>query len=554
MLQDDNIKTILFIILCACFAFYLFMGISSYNRDKRSKLNVIFFVLCIAGSIFAIGYAFMLISTNIQIANRWRIFANCGAYFFTGLWVSFAFLLNDTAQKKSSLKIQFLIYISLAILFISNAASEPSRIISHEYYGFVDNLYFNTTIGSISSVYLSSLYIVGFVIIFLHMRNTKKNRVKKQMKVILITCVISFCIGTISNLIFPKFGVVAFPFGVIIISFAMCGMWYAINKYKMMSISYKLVSEYIFEAVNEPIFILGEDFSVINSNEASLNISGYNRKDLKENPFETIINFRDFEFKTIMQIRSVINIEVDLYRKGKAKLVCELSATVIYDEYEDILGIIVLLHDVSERKSLAEIQNIYTLKLEESNILLKNENKDRQLAEEQIRHLIYYDALTQTFNRKKMLEDVDLLVDNKNEKFAILFVDLDKFKYTNDNYGHEAGDYILKTVAERLKDSIRSVDTLYRIGGDEFIIILRNIEVAENAEKIANDVLKTLNTVFTYKGNQLFIGGSIGISIFPEHGFDSDMLIRKADLDMYEVKRRGGNDYKVYSRELDGGD
>ena len=248
-----------------------------------------------------------------------------------------------------------------------------------------------------------------------------------------------------------------------------------------------------------------------------------------------------------MQTVNAINIEVDLHRKNEESLVCELSATVIYDEYKDILGILTLLHDVSEREKTAKLLKNYSLKLEESNIKLKNENTDRLLAEEKIRHFVYYDALTGVSNRKKMLEDVDMLLGNKNEKFAVLFVDLDKFKSVNDNYGHEAGDYVLKIAAGRLKNIIRPMDTISRIGGDEFIIILRNLKAISDAEKIASDALETLNEAFTYKENQLFIGGSIGISIFPEHGIDADTLINKSDLAMYEVKLKGGNGYKLYS-------
>ncbi|HEY8803847.1 MAG TPA: sensor domain-containing diguanylate cyclase, partial [Clostridium sp.] len=333
---------------------------------------------------------------------------------------------------------------------------------------------------------------------------------------------------------------------------SMGGMWYAINKYKMMSISYELVSEYIFEAVNETIFILGEDFLVKHCNGATLNITGYDYKDLKGNSLHAIIN-SNFNYNTIMQTGNVINIEVDLQRENKEDLVCELSATVIYDEYKDILGILILLHDVSERKIIAEIQKKYTLKLEESNLKLENEITDRILAEDQIRHFIYYDALTEISNRKKMLEDVDILLDDKYGKFAILFIDLDKFKSANDTYGHQAGDNILKIAAMRLKNIIRSTDTISRIGGDEFLIILRNLKATADAEKIAVAALEALNT-FIYKENRLFIGASIGISIFPEHGIDTDTLIKKADLAMYELKRKGGNGYKIYSSEMDGQD
>jgi len=198
-------------------------------------------------------------------------------------------------------------------------------------------------------------------------------------------------------------------------------------------------------------------------------------------------------------------------------------------------------------EAIIEIQKEYTLKLEESNLKLENEITDRILAENQIHHFIYYDALTELFNRKKMREDVNILLDNKTEKFAILFMDLDKFKSANDTYGHEAGDYILKITAVRLKSIIRSTDEVYRIGGDEFIIILRNLKASANAEKIAVAALETLSIAFTYNENQLFVGACIGISIFPEHGIDADTLIKQADSAMYEVKRNGGNGYKIYS-------
>jgi len=547
MLGWDTIQTMLFTILCICFIFYLLMGISSFKRDNRSKSNVLYFVICISTSFWAVGYAFMLISPTIEIANGWRIVSAIGWCFFSGIWISFALSLKGTNQKRSEQTIQFLFYIVSTIFFISNFIAEPSQVVGREAYGFVDNLYTYTTMGTVFNIYILVLFIAGLVIIHSQVKNSKKNRARKQIKIIFFTSLISFGIGIISDLILPAMGILVFPSGIITISIGMGGMWYAINKHKMMSISYELVSEYLFGAVNEPIFILGEDFLVKNCNEAALNITGCYDKDLKGNSLDTIINFRNYNFNSIMQTGNVTNIEVDLHRENKETLVCELSATVIYDEYKDILGILILLHDVSERKMIAEIQKKYTLKLEETNLNLKNEITERLLAENQIRHFIYYDALTGLFNRKKMLEDFESLLDDKNEKFAVLFIDLDHFKSANDHYGHEAGDLILKTVAARLKNIIRSTDTISRMGGDEFIIILRNLKNTVNVEKFAAEVLEILSTAFIYKENQLFIGASIGISLFPEHGIGVDMLINKADSAMYEAKRQGGNGYKIYS-------
>jgi len=548
MLQGDNIKIMLFAILCICFVFYLFLGIYSYKKDTKSKVNIMFMILSISASLWAIGYALMLISPNVQIANIWRIVAGLGWCFFNGIWVSFALSLSDTKQKNFNPRIQFSMYIVLIICFIRSLFYEPSKVVSSETYGFIDNIYTTTSIGTVFSIYIAILAILGIVIIYFSRRNSSKNRVRKQMKIILITGFISFCLTAMSDVVLPSMNIIVFPAGVIAISVGMGGMWYAINKYKMMSISYELVSEYLFEAINEPIFLLGEDLIVKNCNEAVLNATSYNYKYLEGSSLNAIINFRDFNFNSIMQTGNVINIEVDLLRENKESFICELSATVIYDEYKDVLGILTQLHDVSERKKIEVIQKKYTLELEESNLKLKKEIKNRLRAEEQIRHFVYYDSLTRLFNRKKMREDVSILLHNKSEKFALLFIDLDKFKSANDNYGHQAGDYILKTVAVRLKNIIRPTDIVYRIGGDEFIIIMRDLKVIADAEKIAIAAVETLSSAFIYKENQLFIGSSIGISVFPEHGIDQDTLSTKADLAMYEAKRNGGNGYKMYSK------
>lgn len=550
MLRAENITTMLFAILCICFVFYLFIGIYSYKKDKKSKINVIFFILSISMSLWTIGYAFMLISPNIEIANSWRIVSVLGLCFLNGLWISFALSFRETNQKSSSSKMIMSVYIVSIIFSVNNLLYEPSEVIISETYGFVDKLYTTITIGVVYSTYVLVLFAAGFLIIYFQMKNAKKNRVRKQMKIILATSLIGFCITVTADLILPRLGVVGFPFGVIAISIGMGGVWYAINKHKMMSISYELVSEYIFEAVNEPIFILGEDYLVKNCNEASLKLTGVGYQDLKQHSLDTIMNFRDFNFNTLMQVGNVTNIEVDLHRENQEALVCELFATVIYDEYKDILGILILLHDVSERKKLAIVQRQNTLILEEKNRMLKNEIKERLVAEEQIHHFIYYDVLTELSNRKKMLEDIEVLLDDKNEKFAILFIDLDHFKRVNDNYGHEAGDIVLKTVALRLKKIICPTNTISRIGGDEFIVIIKNLKDTIIAEKTAAAVVETLRAELTYQENQLFIGSSIGISIFPDHGIDADMLINKADFAMYEVKHKGGNGFKIYTSEI----
>jgi len=186
-------------------------------------------------------------------------------------------------------------------------------------------------------------------------------------------------------------------------------------------------------------------------------------------------------------------------------------------------------------------------KLEE---MVKNRTNELFIMNEKLIALAYTDSLTGLPNRKKIIEDFNLLLNNKVGICAVLFIDIDNFKSVNDNYGHQAGDYVLVKIAERLQKIVRAKDIVGRISGDEFIIILSDIESPINAEKIATKVVQTLSSSFSYNENPILVGASIGISIYPEHGSNVDTLIKNADLAMYEVKHNGGYGYSIYSDEI----
>lgn len=543
------IKIALFILLFLCCMLYLFLGIYSYKLDRKSKTNQIFLRLSICCSLWAGGYAMMLITENVNVAFFWRGVSVLGYCFFDGFWLYFAFLLNNADQEKYISIIKFLAYVPTTMLFVGNIIVEPSTAMVQEYYGWIDvspELFFQV----VYSIWAIIIDISGIVILFLRGKYSKKNRERKQIRIILTTCIISIIIGIITDFILPIRGIIIFPSAVLTGAIALGGIFYAINKHGMMLATSRYVSEYIFNTVIEPIFILDENFIIQNCNDASLIITDYKFKELEGKPFSALIDYIDFDFNTIMEKCYVKNVEVNLQKKDEDYILCELSSTVIYDEYSDILGVVILLHDISERKKISEMEKKYTLKLEETNIMLKNQIQDRIRAEEQIRHFVYYDPLTELPNRKMMLENLNKLLESKSKSFAILFIDLDGFKSINDNYGHQVGDKVLKNVADTLKDSIGTDDKISRIGGDEFIIIFAVLRSNAYIQEIAEKIQKALRKPFIYNKECLIVGASIGISIFPEHGKDSDTLIKKADLAMYEVKGNGGYDYAIYSSKM----
>lgn len=175
---------------------------------------------------------------------------------------------------------------------------------------------------------------------------------------------------------------------------------------------------------------------------------------------------------------------------------------------------------------------------------------ERKRAEEKIEHLAHYDYLTDLPNRALFVDSlVHCLAMAKRNSFktAVLFLDLDGFKKVNDTQGHDVGDLLLRAVSKRLKATIRASDTVARVGGDEFIFVLNEVGSDENAALMANKIIAALSEPFELKGRQCHIGGSIGISIYPDASTDTETLIKQADNAMYLAKQSGKNTYRFYS-------
>ena len=174
-------------------------------------------------------------------------------------------------------------------------------------------------------------------------------------------------------------------------------------------------------------------------------------------------------------------------------------------------------------------------------------------SQEQLHHLAHHDNLTGLPNRLLLKDRLDQSFKRaRREKcqVAVLFLDLDEFKKINDTLGHKVGDEVLKQAARRIQALLRKEDTVARLGGDEFVILLDRLDRAEDASLVARKVLSTLQQPFTIANRELYIGVSIGISIFPQDGEDSDKLVRNADIAMYRAKQLGKNLFQFYTEAL----
>ncbi|SMB26556.1 Diguanylate cyclase (GGDEF) domain-containing protein [Sterolibacterium denitrificans] len=205
-------------------------------------------------------------------------------------------------------------------------------------------------------------------------------------------------------------------------------------------------------------------------------------------------------------------------------------------------------HDELEQRVIER-----TSELARTNTQLQAEIYERLQAEQRIWHIAHHDALTGLPNRSLLLDRLDQALTQaarSQQRVAIMFLDLDRFKSINDTLGHHVGDMLLKHVAERLRESVRAVDTVSRLGGDEFVVVLHEIQTTEDAVMVAEKILSTLATAVAIEGHILYATPSIGISIYPDDGSETYALMKNADTAMYHAKENGRNTFQLFTSQM----
>lgn len=176
---------------------------------------------------------------------------------------------------------------------------------------------------------------------------------------------------------------------------------------------------------------------------------------------------------------------------------------------------------------------------------------ERKQAEQHLLHQANHDPLTGLANRYQLHQQLTQVTEHgRRERIGVLFLDLDRFKLINDSLGHDTGDELLRQVARRLKRCLRGNDTIARFGGDEFVVLLDDLKDPMDARTVADKILIALEPCFAIGEHRLYVSTSIGISLYPEHGHDSQTLLKHADAAMYQSKEAGRNRVSLFSADL----
>lgn len=300
--------------------------------------------------------------------------------------------------------------------------------------------------------------------------------------------------------------------------------------------------QHLIDSINDPIMVIGLDYRILRMNRAARNVvdaSGLGdeacltcHKLTHQSDRPCIGADHPCPLRSVVHSGQPTKVVHNHYSPSGALRKFEIAVSPLTDESGDLLGVIEVNRDITEHMELLGELKANDLRFE---------------------YLAQHDPLTGLPNRvlfSDRLHSAVHVARRHKTQVAVLFIDLDRFKEVNDSFSHSHGDSVLREVASRLKGVIREEDTIARMGGDEFMVILNDVRATEGVGRVANKIIEVFREPFSVQQSKIHLGASIGISLYPDHGDSVEDLIRNADSAMYQAKDSGRMAFRFYAAEL----
>ncbi|MGD9678972.1 MAG: EAL domain-containing protein [Vulcanibacillus sp.] len=532
---NTSLFSILFFSVCVVL---LSSGILVLQNNYKAPANRIFFALIIAITLWSSGLALATIAPNVATCEIWRRFSAIGWGAAYAILLHFILIITGRTTKLKKWWSYLILYIPAIITIFSFAV--PNNINPTPYqlylteYGWV-NVSENNIWDIFFYVYYISYTVMVLILVYQWGRKSSDSTIKKQSRTIFASIIAALIVGSLTDVILssvfsnlPQMAPVIMLIPILAI--------YHVLKVDSFKISEPIgnKSSYMNIIVSVTLYVIISFFLVGLSTESTSN--GF-------------INLKDSTYRGIItQLQLLISIYLVIKENKPGYIAAVLMNTtnllgsvgyfIVSKSTESLPGIIsylgalmlVFLIKTYKNKAVAYIDRINS----QRNSLEESERKLYKLA--------YYDSLTGLPNRDLFMNRLNksILIAKRNASLiGVMFLDFDSFKSINDTLGHSSGDIVLKQFAEQLSSCLREQDTIARFGGDEFIIMISDIEKIEDLYKTSNKIIDILKNPISFKNDEYFVSASIGVAVYPIDGEDSESLIKNANIAMYSAKNKG---------------
>jgi len=518
-------------LIVALIVFYL--GISVFVRERYTPVSRAFLIMCFSTGLWLFCISFVIAAVHQDLAQRWGTLVYIGEPLIPAAVFHFTVhVLQQYGRRKMQVRMAWVAsFVSVVMLVSTDVLYSGLHLYS---WGFYPKL-------SGKSIIFVGYFLFVMVIVLRMFRDEYKAVRPRTVRWFRARgfqwSILSAYLGSIDFL--PSYGVPIPPVGAVFVLAACILAARAVWRYRFVDVTPALAVNTIIDTMSDALLIVDPEGVIRHSNNAAERLFNMRKHVLEGKEVADVLSSENCACGVQgLFCKTDVHAFETIYDGGPAgPRMLTVSASLIRDRAQKPAAIVYTAQDVT----------------------------DNRQAEEKIRFLAYYDPLTGLPNRtfyKEILGRAIAYAKRHKVVMATMFIDLDSFKQINDTYGHCTGDELLKVVAMQLTKCVRKTDyvarsddervpdTVSRLGGDEFIVLLNEIREGGDAARVALRILDMLSRPLVVGGHEVFISASIGISLFPGDGETVDVLLKNADAAMYVAKSSGKNRYQFYSNEM----
>ncbi len=521
------------------------LAVITLRFHRQNPLTRFFAPMMLAVAEWLVTSYFVCMSQGDHNTLLWIYARYTGLALMVPCFAAFVFQLTGQTRRLTHKNLRWLFVIPVLTILLSWSNDLHGLMITDIHFSMDKFLLYVDAVTYGAYFWVHTIFSYAFMLIGIMLLAHKAFRsfllYRRQATVILLGVIPIVVVSVIDAfLLFPEFKHALSPIG-----FAISGIAFfdTIYHHRLMTAA-PIARDLLIECLSDGVLVLDQNNTLVDINPAAEKILHLKAERIIGCTGEEVLSPWE-EFFPLLQGREDVRSEITLKESGQEKNF-DLRINHAIDQNDAIIGHLIIIHEITHRKRMEE-------QLQQKNALLREQLDEIHALHSRLQEQAARDPLTGLYNRRNLgetLKNDKKLADQEQYPLSILMIDIDRFKSINDHYGHQCGDQALVWLSEQFGKTIRANDYVYRIGGEEFLILLRNANPQTACQRAENIRASIDSSDFYYHGQPIDLSVSIGVATYPYHGEEIDSVIRAADTALYAAKAAGRNRVQVCSGTL----